>query len=93
MYIGMYPLDHANALADKPPVSTQWRPEWVRIPEATRTFGLSRSKLYELIAERRIKSFCLRERNKIKGVRLINYDSLSDYLQRHAREQEKEAVA
>ena len=63
------------------------RPEWLRIPDATRLFGLSRSKLYELISDRRVRSFCLRERNKLKGVRLINYDSLSEYLAREASAQ------
>jgi Helix-turn-helix domain len=52
-------------------------------------FGLSRSKLYELINDRKIKSFCLRERNKIKGIRLISFDSLSEFLENEAREQQE----
>jgi predicted DNA-binding transcriptional regulator AlpA len=65
------------------------RPEWVRIDAAVRLFGLSRSKLYELITDRKIKSFCLRERNKIKGIRLISFDSLSEFLENEAREQQE----
>jgi len=82
--------NHAEILADSPPIQSRFsppRPEWLRIPEATRIFGLSRSKLYELISERQIKSFCLRERNKIKGIRLLNYDSLCDFLQNEAKAQ------
>lgn len=66
--------------SDQPsPAQGLYQPEWLRIPDATKVFGLSRSKLYELIAERKIKSFCLRQRNKIKGIRLLSYDSLSDF--------------
>jgi hypothetical protein len=76
-----------QALADSQPI--QQRPEWLRIDAAVRLFGLSRTKLYELIADRKIKSFCLRERNKIKGIRLISFDSLSEFLENEAREQQK----
>jgi predicted DNA-binding transcriptional regulator AlpA len=63
-------------------------PEWIRINLAVKLFGLSRSKLYELITDRKIKSFTLRERNKIKGIRLINYDSLCQFLESEAQAQE-----
>jgi predicted DNA-binding transcriptional regulator AlpA len=74
-------------LADSQPIKQ--RPEWLRIDAAVRLFGLSRSKLYELITDRKIKSFCLRERNKIKGIRLISFDSLSEFLENEAREQQE----
>jgi len=75
---------------DSPPVQTQLRPEWLRIDAAVKLFGISRSKLYELIADRKVKSFCLRERNKIKGIRLISFDSLSEFLENEARAQAQE---
>jgi hypothetical protein len=65
------------------------RPEWLRMDVAVRLFGLSRSKFYELIADRRIKSFCLRERNKRKGIRLLSYDSISQFLENESREQQE----
>jgi hypothetical protein len=80
-------FNHAEILADSPPIQTLLRPEWIRIDAAIKLFGISRTKLYELIADRRIKSFCLRERNKLKGCRLISFDSLSEFLEREAREQ------
>ena len=86
----MNALTHADILADGPPVQAQQRPEWLRIDAAVRLFGISRSKIYELIADRKIKSFCLRERNKIKGIRLISYDSLSEFLENEARAQAQE---
>jgi|SRR5437660_597303 len=69
-----------------PPVQ---RPEWVRVDAAVKLFGISRAKLYEMIADRKIKSFCLRERNKIKGIRLISFDSLSEFLENEAQAQEE----
>ena len=60
------------------------RPEWMRIDVAVRLFGLSRSRLYQLIQERQIRSFALRQRGRRKGIRLISFDSLSDYLAREA---------
>jgi hypothetical protein len=58
------------------------QPEWLRLKLATILFGISRSQLYELIGERKIKSISLRKRGKLKGIRLINADSLRDYLER-----------
>ena len=74
--------------------ATNWdhlpsRPEWLRIPDATRIFGVSRSQLYELISERKIRSFALRKRGRLKGIRLISYDSLSQFLENEAREQQE----
>jgi excisionase family DNA binding protein len=57
------------------------KPEWLRIPEATKLFGISRSKLYELIAAGYIRSTSLRKRGQIKGTRLIDYDSLCRFLE------------
>jgi hypothetical protein len=62
-----------------------FRPEWIRVEDAVRRFGLSRSRLYQLISERRIKSFCLRERNQIKGTRLLSFDSLCEFFEKEAQ--------
>ena len=79
--------NYAEILADSPPIQTHFRPEWLRVEAAVQLFGISRSKIYELIADRRIKSFCLRERNKLKGIRLISFDSLSEFLENEAKAQ------
>ena len=81
-------LNQSNILADSPPVDIRQRPEWLRVDAAVNLFGISRSKIYELIADRRIKSFCLRERNKVKGIRLISFDSLREFLEKEAQAQE-----
>jgi len=58
------------------------KPEWIRVPEAVRVSGISRSSLYELIASGKIKSFSNRHRGAVRGIRLISYDSLMAYLER-----------
>jgi hypothetical protein len=86
---------HADSYCSTPPDGAQIhsKPEWVRIDEAVRRFGISRSRLYQLISEKRIKSFALRERNQIKGTRLLSYDSLVEFFEREAQAAaEQEAV-
>ena len=62
-------------------VTPPLKPEWVRVPEAIRVSGLSRSSLYELIASGKIKSFSNRQRGAMRGIRLISYDGLMAYLE------------
>jgi excisionase family DNA binding protein len=81
--------NHTATLADEP-VQARWRPEWIRVDPAAELFGISRSKLYELIGDRKIKSFCLRERGKVKGIRLISYDSICEFLEKEAQAQQQE---
>jgi hypothetical protein len=65
------------------------RPEWIRLNTAVQLFGVSRSRLYDLIAERKIKSFALRERNQIKGTRLISFDSLCEFFEKEAQSEQE----
>jgi len=58
-------------------------PEFVNHHMATALFGLSRSHLYLLAEQGKIKSVSLRERNKIKGKRLFVADSIRDFLTAH----------
>lgn len=68
----------------------QEKPEWIRLPapgHRCRHTGLSRSSLNELVLPAAtndwkppVKSVVLRKRGAIRGIRLIGYDSLMDYL-------------
>jgi len=60
------------------------RPEWLRIPDASRISGIGRSSLYTLIKEGKIKSVCLRKRNSVRGIRLVNADSLNAFIESFA---------
>ena len=68
---------HANqSIVTKPD-----RPEWLRPKQVPHYFGVGRSKLYELIAEGKIKTVSMRTRGAKHGTRLISYDSLANYLE------------
>jgi hypothetical protein len=57
-------------------------PRWLRIPSAVKYSGLSRSRLYELIAQGRIKSICLKSHNKaMRGVRLVDRESVDLFME------------
>ena len=68
------------------PANTPLKPEWLRLGDATRLYGIGRSSLYELIAEGKIKSACLRKRGNTRGIRLLSADSISAYIESIATE-------
>ena len=57
-------------------------PRWLRIPAAVKYSGLSRSRLYELLAQGRIKSICLESHNNaLRGVRLVDKESIDLFME------------
>jgi hypothetical protein len=58
-------------------------PHWLKIPGAVRYSSLSRSKLYLEIDRGNIRSICLRDKDKTRGVRLVERSSLESYLAKH----------
>jgi hypothetical protein len=42
---------------------------------------MGRSLIYKYIKAGRIRSVCLRERDKVRGIRLINSKSLDDFIE------------
>jgi len=72
------------------------RPEFIRLPKKgvlCRYTGLSRSALNELILPSKsngyrpsVASYCLRRRGKLRGIRLICYDSLVAFIRDHAQQ-------
>jgi hypothetical protein len=57
-------------------------PRWLRIPAAVKYSGLSRSRLYELLAQGRIKSICLKSHNNaLRGVRLADKESIDLFME------------
>lgn len=72
------------------PVGTPPKPKWIRLPAPSHRClypGLSRSTLNELTIpgpangnKSPVKSVVLRKRGAVRGIRLINYDSLMQYL-------------
>jgi hypothetical protein len=67
--------------ANTPAVDQKLTPVWLRIPGAVRVSGIGRSRLYELIREEKIRSKVLKKRrDSQRGIRLISYDSLLEYI-------------
>ena len=57
-------------------------PRWLRIPSAVKYSGLPRSRLYELLAQGRIKSICLKSHsNALHGVRLVDRESIDRFME------------
>ena len=60
-----------------------FRPEWIRLPKEGSTCpfsGLSRSYLADLVRRREVPSKALRRPGTVRGVRLICYAGLMDYI-------------
>jgi hypothetical protein len=71
----------ARLLSSQQPVST---PKYIRLPrvgERDPLCGLSRSELWTLITTNKIKSLSLLQPGKRRGVRLIDAESLVDFIQ------------
>jgi hypothetical protein len=62
------------------------RARYIRVAQALEWYPFKRAKLYELLASDKIKSFLLKERGAIRGCRLIDRDSLDDFLQKAAEQ-------
>jgi hypothetical protein len=63
-------------------------PEFGRIRDVTRLFGLRRGTIYNLLHDGKIKGVLLRVRGQKSGVRLIGLDSVRDYISKCQAEQE-----
>lgn len=64
--------------------ATTPRPEWADAKGIQRIFGLSRSTLYRLTEEGKIRSSSLRERGKLRGKRLFSCDSVAGLIESRA---------
>jgi hypothetical protein len=61
------------------------RPEFIRFPRQGTVephTGLARAFLYQLAKQGKIRTISLRDRNKTRGVRLIVFDSLIEFIRR-----------
>jgi len=61
-------------------------PEWIRPPRNGNEYfsGFSRSKLYQLAADGKIRSVSIREKGQLKGTRLFQLRSILDFIERNA---------
>jgi len=59
-------------------------PVWIRLPEAVRLTGLSRSKVYEILAAGLVRNASLRNPDQRHATRLIDRADLLAFIERHA---------
>jgi hypothetical protein len=57
------------------------KPEFIRVRDAVQRFGISKSKIHQLISDGLIKSSSLRARGQVRATRLIQYDSLKHFIE------------
>jgi hypothetical protein len=60
------------------------QPEWLRVNDAVMVFGLSRPHLFKAILLDKVKSVHVKRRGAKKGIRLIEVESLRDYIRTFA---------
>jgi predicted site-specific integrase-resolvase len=54
--------------------------EWLRITQACHLASISRSALYEWLKSGKVKSISLRKKGNSRGSRLVNAESLREFL-------------
>ena len=79
-----------NSVSSTPTASEagSHRIEFYRLPAAGKRdpfFGLSRGWYYKAAALGEIKMVAVRQRGALRGVRLVAYDSVCDYIRRAAQ--------
>jgi predicted site-specific integrase-resolvase len=60
--------------------TSQTLPEFGRVNDVQKIFGVKRGILYRWINEGKIKSVCIREPGNQQGVRLIHLQSVREYI-------------
>ena len=58
--------------------------EWIRPGDVRGLYGFSRAQTYKLIAAGKLHSVCIREPNKTFGMRLVNTQSIRDYIKKQS---------
>jgi hypothetical protein len=67
-------------------------PEFGRIRDVERLYGLKRGTVYHLLQDRKIRGCVLRVKGKRPGVRLIDLTSVRSYIRSQMEEKQQEEV-
>lgn len=63
------------------PAALAFKPEWIRINDACRFASVTKPVLYDWLRRGLVKNFSNRQRGQIKGARLVNLESLRQFLE------------
>jgi hypothetical protein len=73
------------------PPAAPIRCKWIKVKDVLANYPLKMTRLYELIKTRRVRSFALKDRpGAIRGIRLIDRDSLDLFFEMEAARSEAE---
>lgn len=77
------------------PANVTLIPVWLRLSDAIQYSGISRSTLYELFdfAGGPIRTSCLRQRGRTRGIRLVNRESLLAHIESCCESQQEGGAA
>jgi hypothetical protein len=78
------PLESKQIHLETYPDSASIRSRYLRVQQVLDFYPFKRAKLYEYLASGDIKSFVLKEKGALRGMRLIDRDSLDAFLESHA---------
>jgi hypothetical protein len=67
----------------KPGASGSILPEFGRVPDVERVFGIKRGTLYPLLSSGEIKSAVIRKQGAKTGIRLVHLASVREFLNRN----------
>lgn len=70
-----------NTVQDNFKLPTNTLPEWARPSDITRIFGIKRGTLWALMSSGDIRSVSLRKKHQLKGTRLVNVQSVRDFIE------------
>jgi hypothetical protein len=76
-----------------PGENTNAAPEWCRIRDVERMFGIKRGTCYALIRAKRISSCLLRAQGRVSGLRLISTQSVRDFITAELNRAERSSLA
>jgi hypothetical protein len=62
---------------------TTLQPRWLKVPAAVSYSGINRARLYILLAESQIKSASVRSKGSRRGIRLIDRESIDEFLSKN----------
>lgn len=76
----------------QPGDTTQTAPEWGRIKDVERLFGIRRGSAYALVKSKKIRSCLLRVQGQVSGCRLVHLQSVRDLISSQVGHEMKEVV-
>ena len=91
MYVVVFDGLMTSLDIQKPQHAQSLRPEFLRLKDAVKYSGLSRSFLYDGFNSGDIKGGVIRQRGAAKGVRMVSVDSIDQYLRAEMAKAELEA--